>query len=516
MNAIDRAIGWVAPQMALRRAEARTALAVQQRSYDAGRPTRSTAGWRRPFTSARSETYAALPYVRASAHDLVRNNPHAAKVVGSLAVDLIGTGIVPKANTGNKRLNKRIDAVAKRFFAEMDADGITKNYAGFQLLAARALLEGGEAIFRRYVRPTSIGLHVPLQFSLLESEYLDNTKNFVQPNGNRVQQGIEFDPRTRLREAYHLFREHPGDTFMAAVDGSYQVDRIPAADVRIMYEPQRPGQIRGVPWITPILVRAKMLDDYEDAERQRKRTESSIPLIVKANTQVGEASENNGSSLFPTLTDADGRMVEAVQAGLVAYMRDGSGVEVLKPVDAMGYSPYKRTELQSIAAGARSTYETASGDLSQTNYSSFQAGQLGYRGMVDVIRATIVIPDLEWIWRCMIDMAIAAGRLPDQTPYDVEHHCPPWLPIDPEKQANADLIDIRSGKKTLKKVITAQGIDFEAHLDELEEVNKALDKRKIILDSDPRRTDKRGVEQQAAAEAKGNAPPPPEDNPDQA
>ena len=38
-----------------------------------------------------------------------------------------------------------------------------------------------------------------------------------------------------------------------------------------MMEPQRPGQVRGVPWITPILIRAKLLDDYEDAAIHKDR-----------------------------------------------------------------------------------------------------------------------------------------------------------------------------------------------------------------------------------------------------
>ena len=81
MNKLDRVIGYFSPKRALRRTQARGQLSQAIRAYDAGQPTRATAGWRRPFTSARSETYAALPYLRASAHDVVRNNPHAASLV---------------------------------------------------------------------------------------------------------------------------------------------------------------------------------------------------------------------------------------------------------------------------------------------------------------------------------------------------------------------------------------------------------------------------------------------------
>ena len=525
MNPLDRAIGFFAPSAALRRVEARQRLetAGQKRFYDAGRPSRATAGWRRPFTSSRSETYAGLPYLRASSHDVVRNNPHGAKIIADLANDLIGTGILPRADTGNKRLNKRVDALAAEFFAAMDADGVTNNYAGYQLLATRAFLEGGEAVSRRLLRPSRMGLKVPLQFSLMESEFIDNLKNVSLPGGNRVIQGVEFNLRDRIREAYWMFTEHPGDTYMAAVEGSYQTVRVPAEDVRVMMEPQRPGQIRGVPWITPILVRAKLLDDYEDAERQRKRIESSIPAVVKATNQVGEASEGqSGPSLFPTMQlpptmeNAQGETIEAIEAGMIAYLRDSAGIEFLKPAEAASYAAYKRSELQSIATGARSTYELTSGDLSQTSFSSIQFGTLSYRNAMNVTRATVIVPHLEWIWRCFIDVAVLVGELPGGTPYGVKHHCPPWLPIDPEKQANADKTALRTGVKSLYEVVTASGKDFEEHVAEIAASNKLLDKFGLVFDSDPRRTDLRGVEQQVAAEVKGSAPQQPGDNPDQA
>ena len=505
MNMLDRVVGYVAPETALRRAQARRQLAaVAARGYDAGRPSRGTAGWRRPFTSARAETYQALPYLRASAHDLARNNPHVSKVVAGIAKDFVGTGILPRADTGKKSLDKRVDAVMAELFGEVDVDGVCRNYPAFQLLAARTLLEGGEAVLRRYLRPSRLGLKVPLQFGLMEGEFIDNLFNAVLTNGNRIVQGVEFDPEARTREAFWMFREHPGDAYMAAPAGALERVRVPAADVRIMMEPQRPGQIRGVPWITPILVRAKLLDDYEDAERQRKRLESSIPLVVKNGNQVGEASEGQGPSLFPTMTDADGNTIEVVEPGLVAYLRDSSGVEFVEPADAAGFAPYKRAELQSIAAGARSTYELTSGDLSQTSFSSINFGTLDYRGMVDVMRGAIVIPELEWMWRCGIDVAIARGLLPDGTPYGVDHHCPPWIPVDPVKAEEANTKAIRSGTKSLYEVVTARGKVFEEHIAEIARSNKLLDRYGLVLDSDPRRTDGRGVDQSIAAEAEGD------------
>lgn len=342
----------------------------------------------------------------------------------------------------------------------------------------------------------------------MEGEFINNQNNEVLPSGNRVIQGIEFNTAQRTREAYWMFAGHPGDSYFSAVEGSYTQLRVPAGDVRLIYEPQRPGQLRGTPWLTPVLVRAKLLDEYEDAERQRKRMASSVPIVVKPTNALGEASDNQGPSLFPTMTDAEGKTIEQVEPALIAYLRDSSGIEFPKLSDDPSFTPYKRSELQSIAAGARSTYELTSGDLSQTSFSSIQFGTLSYRGMHDALRATRVLPSLKWIWRSMIDVAISTGRLPHGTSFRVKAHYPPWQPIDPEKAANANKTMLRTGETSLYEVVTARGKDFEAHMAEIAMSNKLLDKYGLVFDSDPRRTDLRGVNQQLAAEAKGDATSP--------
>jgi capsid protein len=48
--------------------------------------------------------------------------------------------------------------------------------------------------------------------------------------------------------------------------------RVPANDVLHIYKPLRPGQIRGEPWLSNILLKLYELDQYDDAELVRKKT----------------------------------------------------------------------------------------------------------------------------------------------------------------------------------------------------------------------------------------------------
>src|SRR5690348_15373182 len=83
----------------------------------------------------------------------------------------------------------------------------------------------------------------PIQ--LLEPDFLDDSRLGVLPNGNKVVQGVEFDPIGQ-RAAYWLFPEHPGNNFAIAAMGLVSKP-VPASEIAHLYEHQR-TQARGVPW----------------------------------------------------------------------------------------------------------------------------------------------------------------------------------------------------------------------------------------------------------------------------
>jgi capsid protein len=87
---------------------------------------------------------------------------------------------------------------------------------------------------------------VPLQLQVLESEHLDSSKDYALPNGNVIKSGIEFN-KSGKRVAYHLFKEHPGDTC-----GWLNSVRVPASEILHIYKVLRPGQIRGEPWLARV------------------------------------------------------------------------------------------------------------------------------------------------------------------------------------------------------------------------------------------------------------------------
>ena len=69
--------------------------------------------------------------------------------------------------------------------------------------------------------------------------------------------------------AYFLFKEHPHNTQFGTYDRTHT--EVPAEDIIHAYQPERPEQTRGLPFMTTALNRLKMLDGYEEAESYAKK-----------------------------------------------------------------------------------------------------------------------------------------------------------------------------------------------------------------------------------------------------
>jgi len=107
----DHAIATVAPRMAARRVMARQAFETLTRGYDGAARGRRTEGWRAPGSSADTEIGVAGALLRDRMRDLVRNNPHAAKAVAVLVNNIIGAGIMPRAASGDDKLDRSIEGI---------------------------------------------------------------------------------------------------------------------------------------------------------------------------------------------------------------------------------------------------------------------------------------------------------------------------------------------------------------------------------------------------------------------
>jgi lambda family phage portal protein len=364
MNFVDRAIGYLSPLAGLKRARARLALdladkATERFRYDGAAAGRRANGWFAGSSDANVELMGALVWLRNRSRDLVRNNPHASKAIEELVGNTVGTGIVPQAKTGDAALDKIIDGEWPYFVEQCDTPQRLDFY-GMQALITRSTGESGEGIVRYRPRLSEAKLRVPLQLQMLEADFLDQTRTMGTVNGH-VMQGVEFDDIGQ-RVAYWLFSYHPGGVLILNPRGGIISQPVPAEQVLHVYRVLRPGQVRGVPWMTPSMMGLRDLDDYRDAEGVRKKIEACIAAFVIQPEGLG------GPPLGVKDTSSQAQeQRETFEPGMIEYLKPGQDVKFNSPQAIGGYREYIMTESQRNAAGLNLPYELMTGDMSQVN-----------------------------------------------------------------------------------------------------------------------------------------------------
>jgi capsid protein len=387
-------------------------------AYEGARTDRRTGGWVTTGNSANAEISVALAKLRERSRDLIRNNAYAARAVAEIVGNAIGTGITAQARSGDAGGGP----VDQRRLGRMDR-GVRRRRAARLLWSsgavARTVFESGECLVRFRQRRESDGLTVPLQLQVLEPDYLDHTKTQKTETGYIIQ-GIEFDLVGR-RIFYWLYGQHPGDVVQTGVRGgaSLQSIRVPASEVLHIYRKDRPGQVRGVPWLAPVVVTLRDLDEYEEAELVRKKIEACFAAFVT------QPQGPDGPPIAPSVPDAaTGKRVESFEPGMIEYLKPGEEITFASPSASAGYRDYVAAKQAQIATGLQLTYEQLTGDLSRVNYSSYRAGLLSFRNGIEGFRWLTFIPMLcAPVWERFLTVAYAAGAIPEPGPFRAE-----WTP----------------------------------------------------------------------------------------
>src|SRR5690606_12622646 len=209
-----------------------------------------------------------------------------------------------------------------------DADGVLDVY-GLQALGMQTMLASGEAIVRLRTRRIGSRLPVPLQLQVLEPDYIDSTKHGDVVEGERRvfrRLGIELDGIGR-RRAYWLRRMHPGDDVW--MGGSLDSHRVPASEVLHLFRVDRPGQVRGIPWLAPVLARLHEIAEFEGATLLSQKIQNLFAAFVTRDPAI--ASAEGPSPFAGTGTDAQNAAAEErgeilLEPGIVQDLAPGEKI----------------------------------------------------------------------------------------------------------------------------------------------------------------------------------------------
>lgn len=387
---------------------------------------------------------AARGTLAARARYLAANNPLAASGVEAWVSALVGTGVKGQAKATGP-LRNTLNLSFENWTDDADADGTTDFY-GMQALIVRRVVIDGEAL-AIFVQDGDV-----LQVRVIEAEQLDASYTANLTNGNVVVQGVEHDATGR-RVAYHVF-DRP-----AAMDyaSTRQRTRYPASEVMHVFRREVPGQVRGISWFAPVVVRLADLDGWRDAQMVRQRMAAMLAGFIVSTD--GSASPMDGEQ-------SGSNVVGGFEPGTLQYLEPGQDIRFSDPAkigqEVIDFADITERE---IAVGLGLPDYLLSGDLSDVNYSSIRAGMVEFRRRVEALQHSLLaFQFLRPVWRRWATLEVLSGRVQAQVAaaLPVSWITPKVHWVDPAKDVRAEVEAVAAGLMSRREAVAARGIDIEA------------------------------------------------------
>lgn len=493
MTVFDRLVGFFNPQSAIKRQRSRIALSLMDthaRKYDAASMSRRTQGWHTGGTSANSENQFSIQILRNRCRDLVRNDPYAASAIETIESNVVGYGINLKpVFPDNYRPQDKVERAWKLWSESTacDIEGM-KHFHAMQALVMRCVAESGECLVRRVRIPNQIPGVPSFQLHIMEPDFLDDRKRETGlPGGGYTESGIEFDKNGR-RVAYWIYNQHPGDySLRSDLKSAYLSTRVSASDIKHIYDPKRPGQIRGVPFLSSVAMKIRDFNDYEDAQLLRQKIAACFAAFIYDSEAPTDVSEE----------EVD--LMEKIEPGAMQLLPPGKKIEFGNPPAAEGYADYSKTVLRGIAAGTGVTYEGMTGDYSNVNFSSGRMGWIEFQRKIDKWRWNMLIPGFcDGVWQWFVEDLTLMGI--DASAVEALWTAPRREMIDPVAEIGAYKAAVRSGFMSLSDVAMEMGRDPKQLITQVKADFDLIKELGLTLDIDPSKITLGGLTQPPSKE----------------
>ncbi len=489
---LDKALAIVAPKFAHERATARQTMALGG-GYTGARLDRAALNrWRPTGGSANADTIRDLPTLRARSRDQMRNAPLALGALNTTVSHVVGTGLAytpaisaaflgltaEAAEAWSTNTKFRFDAWATSLDCEL---GRRLNFYGVQDLVFRSMLESGDN-FVITPRIARAGGPARLALQIVEADRVCNP-NGVAGTATLVD-GIELDPYTGEAIACHVARQHPGDPRTKGNEWdrvAMRGDSTGRRNVLHVFKPPRPGQVRGVPMIAPILEPLRQLAQWTDNELNAAVVSSLFSVFIKMDPDAFD-------DLFEP--DAKEDIIEkaskwsgSMESGQAINLLPGESVETSSPGRPNpAFDPFWCAIVRQIGMALDLPFEVLTMHF-QSSYSAARAALLmawkSFRSRRDMLATYLCQPVFE-LW---LTDEVAEGRITAPGFFASDLVRTAWCAsiwtgdgpgsIDPAKEVAAarDRIDLGISTKDAESILH-DGVGWQdKHTQRVKEIN---------------------------------------------
>lgn len=480
-NLLERAISAVSPSWALKRHQARVATAMTGGYTGAGMSDRFS-NWMPGSGDANADTIRDLPTLRARSRDLVRNSTIACGAIEVQVSHVVGTGLSMQsrinadflgldedaANDWQANTEREFNLWAESLLCDASRQ---QNFYGLQALVFRSYLESGD-VFPYLADLPRQNWPFRLAVQVIEADRVSNPEG--KQDTDQITAGIERDEYGAPIRA-HIADRHPGRYVITKNVKWKPVDFVDSASGRrnllhIMRK-LRPGQVRGVPMLSPIIDAVKQISRYSTAEVDAAVNSAALAIFLKMDPEAFTDLFSDANDQ-KTYLDAAKQWDGSIQSGKAVNLLPGEEAQSLalnRPNP--NFAPFVDGFLTQIGMALNIPKEVLVKAFN-ASYSASRAALLDAWRTFRIAREFLAAYFCQPVYEEWLADAVALGRINAPGFFNDAAVRAAWCgttwsgdgpgSIDPEKEANAAEKRMEIGLTNLPEEIVAyDGGDFE-------------------------------------------------------
>ncbi len=539
MGIIDRVINAVSPGTALKRARARYEtinLEAQSEALEArlkilgtvlppGQDTVTNSGyshggasrrrtWAREWDSesgsAKRDIEENRKLLRERSRDLFMSAPLATGAVKSSRTSCIGPGLMPKPKIDYEFLGitqeeaNRIQRLIKKEFAIWaestlcDNNDLNNFYELQQVVFSDWLNNGEEFVLIKYGKPLKY-MPYQLRLSLVEADRVCTEGNYdggydgydkKAKNGNTIINGVETDEAGKV-VAYHIASRFPGEYGSGSLKWA-RVEKRGAKtgnpNILHIFNAERAGQYRGVPFLAPVIQTLKQLTRYTEAEIMAAVVNSLFGIFIT--TKAGEEIEGfggNGEEAEEKEGDVPGVDEDKIKVGTgtVTFLREGEEVKAVESAHpSNNYDAFVNSMALQIGAALEIAPEVLLKKFSN-NFSSSKGALNETWKSFKMYRKWFIDDFCQEVYVLWFNEAVSKGRVNAPGYFDnilvkkaytnATWNGPAQGHLNPVQEVTAAILKIQNGLSTHEDECTSMnGSDYEDNIRTLKTENTLL------------------------------------------
>lgn len=511
MNLFDKAVGVFNPEKALKMAGARERLKlfnqnqkIMNKGYgEHGASTRkkSLRGWFASLGGVKNDIYNYREKLVARSRDLYMGAPLANGALNTMKMNAVGSGLKLKSSIDSDIVNLSEDEIEtletkieKEFNlwsnSKIDQTGLLNFYEIQDLVFLTTLLNGECFVHLNYFETQENPYS--LKLSIIEPDRVNTPSN--KTSDTSIVQGVQLDKNGHIN-GYYIQEHNPNDEIRGMNQYKYVKMYGSENQLNIIHltTAERPGQVRGVPILAPVMESLKQLDRYTNAELTSAIISSMFTIFIESadipQTNPGDLS-NVGQK--DAIANEESGTLELSSGAIVSLNKGEKATSVNPARPNAQFDPFMTAIIRQIGSSLGIPYELMIMHFT-SSYSASRAALLEAWKTFRKKREWFAKNFCQLIYEEWLREAVLLGRIEIK---DFENDIlirkaysnAIWSgtsqgQLDPIKEVNAAILRINAGLSTRsRETIELNGGDFEQNIKILAKEQKIANEKGVILD----------------------------------